>query len=118
MPYTSMTKHDLQKLRLNPIEDELPASLQFPYCVVWTPIPLISWLLPFVGHMGICTSKGITLDFAGPYFISVDNLAFGNPARQALSRTCILSLFCCSRLREGPLAIALLFAQCTLQEYI
>ncbi|KAK9916726.1 hypothetical protein WJX75_006285 [Coccomyxa subellipsoidea] len=54
---------------------------QFPFCIVWTPIPIISWLLPFVGHMGICTSKGITLDFAGPYFISVDNLAFGNPSR-------------------------------------
>lgn len=55
--------------------------VQFPFCIVWTPIPVISWLLPFVGHMGICTSKGITLDFAGPYFISVDNLAFGNPSR-------------------------------------
>ncbi|EIE26314.1 DUF778-domain-containing protein [Coccomyxa subellipsoidea C-169] len=54
---------------------------QFPFCVVWTPIPVISWLLPFVGHMGICTSKGVILDFAGPYFISVDSLAFGNPAR-------------------------------------
>ena len=31
---------------------------QFPYCIVWTPIPLISWLLPFVGHMGVCSSKG------------------------------------------------------------
>ncbi len=55
--------------------------MQFPYCIVWVPIPVITWLLPFVGHMGICTSKGVTLDFAGPYFISVDNLAFGTPAR-------------------------------------
>ena len=51
---------------------------------MWTPIPVISWLLPFVGHMGICTSKGVILDFAGPYFISVDSLAFGNPARYNL----------------------------------
>jgi hypothetical protein len=60
---------------------EITVPVQFPFCIVWTPIPIISWLLPFVGHMGICTSKGITLDFAGPYFISVDNLAFGNPSR-------------------------------------
>ncbi|KAJ8351083.1 hypothetical protein AAFF_G00152240, partial [Aldrovandia affinis] len=28
------------------------------------------WLLPFVGHMGICTSAGVIRDFAGPYFVS------------------------------------------------
>ena len=33
----------------------------FPHCIVWTPIPLISWLVPFVGHMGICTSKGVIM---------------------------------------------------------
>ncbi|BDA41133.1 Transmembrane protein 222 [Coccomyxa sp. Obi] len=64
-------------------EEPLPIvpPKQFPYCIVWVPIPVITWLLPFVGHMGICTSKGVTLDFAGPYFISVDNLAFGTPTR-------------------------------------
>jgi hypothetical protein len=30
------------------IEEEL-----FPFCIVWTTIPIISWLLPFVGHTGI-----------------------------------------------------------------
>uniref|UniRef100_A0A3B4WK28 Uncharacterized protein n=1 Tax=Seriola lalandi dorsalis TaxID=1841481 RepID=A0A3B4WK28_SERLL len=29
------------------------------------------WLLPFIGHMGICTSTGVIRDFAGPYFVSV-----------------------------------------------
>lgn len=22
---------------------------RFPYCIVWTPIPLLTWLLPFIG---------------------------------------------------------------------
>jgi hypothetical protein len=58
----------------------------FPYSIVWTPIPIITWLLPFVGHMGICSSDGTIHDFAGPYFISVGNLAFGSPTRCALRR--------------------------------
>jgi hypothetical protein len=31
----------------------------------------IRWLIPFIGHMGICTSNGIIRDFAGPYVVSV-----------------------------------------------
>ena len=23
----------------------------FPCCIVWTPLPVVSWLLPFVGHV-------------------------------------------------------------------
>jgi hypothetical protein len=34
--------------------------------------------------MGVCTSEGVILDFAGPYYISVDDLAFGHPTRHAL----------------------------------
>lgn len=33
----------------------------------------LRWLLPFIGHMGICTSTGVIRDFAGPYFVSVSN---------------------------------------------
>ena len=29
------------------------------------------WFFPIIGHMGICTSTGVILDFAGPYFVSV-----------------------------------------------
>ncbi|KAJ8273442.1 hypothetical protein GJAV_G00101660 [Gymnothorax javanicus] len=54
---------------------------RYPYCIVWTPIPVLSWLLPFVGHMGICTSAGVIRDFAGPYFVSEDNMAFGRPTK-------------------------------------
>jgi len=27
---------------------------RYPYCIVWTPLPCISWFLPFIGHTGIC----------------------------------------------------------------
>ncbi len=54
---------------------------RFPYSIVWTPIPVLSWVAPFIGHVGICTSDGIIFDFAGPFFISIDNLAFGHPTR-------------------------------------
>ncbi|KAJ7991407.1 hypothetical protein DPEC_G00283520 [Dallia pectoralis] len=58
-----------------------PDKCRYPYCIVWTPIPVLSWLLPFIGHMGICTSSGIIRDFAGPYFVSEDNMAFGRPTK-------------------------------------
>lgn len=32
-----------------------PKYHRFPYCIVWTPLPVISWFLPFIGHVGICT---------------------------------------------------------------
>lgn len=57
------------------------AHERYPFCIVWTPIPLITWLLPFVGHMGICNSEGIIHDFAGPYYIGQDCMAFGDPVK-------------------------------------
>ncbi len=42
---------------------------------------MFRWFFPFIGHMGICTSSGVIRDFAGPYFVSEDNMAFGNPTR-------------------------------------
>lgn len=56
-----------------------PARHRYPFAVVWTPIHPITWVLPFVGHMGICDSRGIVLDFTGD--IGVDDLAFGSPTR-------------------------------------
>ena len=44
---------------------------------MWTPLPLITWLLPFIGHTGIGMSDGVIHDFAGPYTITIDDLAFG-----------------------------------------
>ncbi len=56
-----------------------PELTRYPYCIVWTPIPLLTWLLPFIGHVGICTSEGIIHDFAGSYYVSVDDFTFGEP---------------------------------------
>lgn len=54
---------------------------RYPYCIVWTPIPMLTWFFPFIGHMGICYSSGVIRDFAGPYYVSEDDMAFGNPTR-------------------------------------
>jgi transmembrane protein 222 len=58
-----------------------PQRERYPFCVVWTPIPLLSWILPMVGHMGICDSQGVIHDFAGSYFISEDSMLFGDPVK-------------------------------------
>ena len=57
---------------------------RYPYCIVWTPLPCFTWLFPSIGHVGICTSKGIIHDFAGPYYVSKDDMAFGNPTKYIL----------------------------------
>jgi len=49
--------------------------------IVWTPIPCLTWLFPLIGHMGICMSSGVIRDFAGPYYVSEDNMAFGHPTK-------------------------------------
>lgn len=48
-------------------------------CVVWCPLPLLTWMVPFIGHLGITDSKGIIHDFAGPYYINKHptDMAFG-----------------------------------------
>ncbi|KAF4722593.1 hypothetical protein FOZ63_030691 [Perkinsus olseni] len=66
------------------IDDEEKVDLsrdRFPYCVVWTPLPVLSWLVPFIGHVGICDSEGRVHDFAGPYCVSVGAMAFARPMR-------------------------------------
>ncbi|GAB1602261.1 transmembrane protein 222-like [Argonauta hians] len=54
---------------------------RFPYSIVWTPIPCLTWFFPIIGHMGIATSTGVIRDFAGPYYVSEDDMAFGNPTK-------------------------------------
>jgi len=55
--------------------------LSWPYCVVWTPIPVLTWLVPVIGHVGICSSDGTIYDFAGSKFVNTGTLSFGNPTR-------------------------------------
>ena len=83
-----------------------PSRHKYPYCIVWSPLPPITWIFPFIGHTGIADSKGICnlsltrkgrvlgtiiptsqisfdtaagiiFDFAGPYTINRGNFAFG-----------------------------------------
>lgn len=54
---------------------------RYPFCIVWTPIPVLSWFFPFIGHMGIAMSNGVIRDFAGPYHVSEDDMGFGWPTR-------------------------------------
>jgi hypothetical protein len=28
-------------------------SISTPYSIVWTPLPVLTWILPFIGHTGI-----------------------------------------------------------------
>ncbi|KAL7104594.1 hypothetical protein ACP275_08G255400 [Erythranthe tilingii] len=58
-----------------------PKRHRFPCCIVWSPLPVISWFFPCIGHIGICREDGVILDFAGPNFVCVDNFTFGAPTR-------------------------------------
>lgn len=54
-----------------------------PLSLVWTPIPLISWLLPFIGHLGITDSDGWLHDWHGTPIAAARprDMLFGEPAR-------------------------------------
>ncbi|KAK8971262.1 Protein REVERSION-TO-ETHYLENE SENSITIVITY1 [Platanthera guangdongensis] len=64
-----------------PLDELNPKTARFPCCVVWTPLPIISWLTPYIGHVGICREDGAILDFAGSNFVNVDNFAYGAVAK-------------------------------------
>jgi len=63
---------------LSPLRPISPPQ-SFPCCLVWTPLPVLAWIFPIIGHAGIGLSDGTVLDFAGPYFVNEAGLAFGNP---------------------------------------
>mmetsp|Transcript_60228 Transcript_60228/g.179364 ORF Transcript_60228/g.179364 Transcript_60228/m.179364 type:complete len:189 (-) Transcript_60228:153-719(-) len=44
------------------------AKQSFPNCIVWQPLPWITWFLPPVGHMGMAGSDGQIYDFSGAPF--------------------------------------------------
>lgn len=56
-------------------------SDRWPYCIVWTPLPVVTWFVPIIGHTGIANSKGIIYDFSDDYNVSVDNFSFGKPTK-------------------------------------
>lgn len=52
------------------------------FCILWSPLPPITWIVPFIGHTGIANSRGIASDFQGPYFVGDSGrMAFGPPTR-------------------------------------
>ncbi|XP_026328089.1 transmembrane protein 222-like [Hyposmocoma kahamanoa] len=55
--------------------------IRYPHCIVWTPIPLLTWFCPLLGHMGIAYSSGVIRDFSSSYTVSVDDFAFGKPTK-------------------------------------
>lgn len=69
---------EMVKMTSNEIDFEKD---KYPFCLVWTPIPILTYLFPFIGHMGIAMSNGVIRDFAGAYCVSEDNMAFGRPTR-------------------------------------
>ena len=58
-----------------------PQKNRYPYCIVWTPIPFLTYLIPSIGHTGIATSEGIIHDFAASFYISIDEMSFGKPTK-------------------------------------
>ncbi|KEG08468.1 transmembrane protein 222 [Trypanosoma grayi] len=71
-----------------------PAAEHYPFCIVWAPLPFISWFFPFIGHVGICDSAGRIYDFEGTCLIGVDQMLFGNPAKYwDISRMCVPSFY-------------------------
>ena len=76
MSSTQSIQHELW-----PLDEVDTKKSKFPCCLVWTPLPIVSWLAPFIGHVGICREDGAILDFAGSNFVNVDDFAFGAVAR-------------------------------------
>ncbi|RWS24055.1 protein REVERSION-TO-ETHYLENE SENSITIVITY1-like protein [Leptotrombidium deliense] len=64
----TMEKIDVQRVR-------------YPYFFISSNFVRNSWIFPFVGHTGIGMSDGVIRDFAGPYLVTEDNMAFGNPTK-------------------------------------
>ena len=54
---------------------------RYPFSLVWTPIHPLSWIMPYVGHVGLADAAGRVIDFAGPFYVSFDNMMFGWPTR-------------------------------------
>ena len=53
----------------------------FPYCIVWTPIPIITYIIPTIGHSGIGDSNGLIHDYANSYYVKVFDFSFGKPTK-------------------------------------
>ena len=50
------------------------------FSIVWVPIPMLTFFLPFIGHVGVCSSNGTSFDMGG-LGVNEGELMFGNPTR-------------------------------------
>jgi hypothetical protein len=63
-------------------QTQIRADPALKFTIVWTNLPPITWILPFIGHTGIADSRGVVSDFQGPYYVGDrGRMAFGNPTR-------------------------------------
>ena len=53
-----------------------PTKDHYPMCIVWSPIPVLSYVTPIIGHTGIALSDGTIKDFGGSYYIHVSTSIF------------------------------------------
>lgn len=72
---------DQSEMSLDAKPSNDPDNYLFPFCIVWTPLSLISVLFPFIGHTGICTSKGVIYDYAGSHFATESEISFNAPTK-------------------------------------
>ena len=68
------------KLNIDP-NNIFPSKNRYPYCIVWTPIPFLTYILPFIGQTGIANSKGIIHDYSASFFVNIDDFSFGKPTK-------------------------------------
>lgn len=58
------------------------AQQELAFSILWSPLPVITWICPFIGHLGIADSNGVASDFQGPYYVGDrGRMAFGDPTR-------------------------------------
>ena len=72
--------HSTTKLNLD-TNKIFPSKNRYPYCIVWTPIPFLTYIIPFIGQTGIANSKGIIHDFSASFFVNIDDFSFGKPTK-------------------------------------
>lgn len=75
-----ITLNSNTKLNNNPKKIN-PQKNRYPYCIVWTPIPFLTYLIPSIGHTGIANSEGIIHDFAASFYVNIDEMSFGKPTK-------------------------------------
>lgn len=54
---------------------------RFPRAVVWAPLPGLTWVAPFIGHVGVCGTDGVIRDFLGTGYVARDAFGFGRATR-------------------------------------